>query len=188
MVAHSHGQLWNGSKIAGSLGVSSPTVKRYLDLLEETFVVRQIQPYHANIKKRLIKSPKVYVRDSGLLHSLLNIKTLDDLQAHPSVGSSWEGFVTEQITCLLTEKRDLFFYRTNAGAEIDLLFRESGKDLVAVEVKYSLSPSLPKGFWSAFAELHCRAGFVVYPGNEMYPLGKNVFALPVRNLGKILTV
>jgi len=187
MVAHSHGQLWNGSKIAGSLGVSAPTIRRYLDLLEETFVVRQIQSYHGNVKKRLVKSPKVYVRDSGLLHGLLNIGTFDDLQAHPSIGSSWEGFVAEQISCLVTERKDLFFYRTSAGAEIDLLIPDNRKNPVAVEVKYSLSPSLPRGFWNAFAELDCRAGFIVYPGDEMYPLGRNVFALPVRDLGKILT-
>src|SRR3990170_7595430 len=121
MIAHSHGQLWNASKIAGSLGVSAPTVKSYLDILEETFIVRQIQPYHPNIKKRLIKSPKVYIRDSGLLHTLLMVKTFDDLQAHPVVGSSWEGFVIEQIAGILPENTPLYFYRTGAGAEIDLL-------------------------------------------------------------------
>ncbi|OPY72856.1 MAG: hypothetical protein A4E62_00739 [Syntrophorhabdus sp. PtaU1.Bin002] len=186
MLAHSHGQLWNGSKIAGSLGVTAPTVRHYLDTLEDTFVVRQIQPYHANVKKRLIKSPKVYVRDSGLVHTLLRIRTLDDLQAHPSLGSSWEGFVAEQVIGLLAGKSDVFFYRTNAGAEIDLLFFDNRNNPVAIEVKYSLSPSLTKGFWNAFDDLDCQTGFVVYPGDEKYPLGRNVFALPIRELEKIL--
>ncbi|KFZ44540.1 ATPase, partial [Smithella sp. D17] len=117
MLAHSHGQLWNASKIAGSLGISAPTVRRYLDILESTFIVRQLQPYHNNTKKRLIKSPKVYIRDSGLNHALLRIKTLDDLTGHPSVGASWEGFVIEQIVSLLPENSQYYFYRSNAGAE-----------------------------------------------------------------------
>jgi len=186
MLAYSHGQIWNGSKIAGSLGVSAPTVRHYLDVLEDTFVVRQIQPYHANVKKRLIKSSKVYVRDSGLVHTLLRLKRLGDLQAHPSLGSSWEGFVAEQITGLLAGKSDVFFYRTNAGAEIDLLFFDSRNTPVAIEVKYSLSPSVTKGFWNAFEDLGCKTGFVVYPGDEVYPLGRNVFALPIKELEKVL--
>jgi uncharacterized protein len=186
MLAHSHGQLWNGNKIAGSLGLSAPTVRHYLDVLEDTFIVRQVQPYHANVKKRLIKSPKVYVCDSGLLHSLLRIRNLDDLQAHPSLGASWEGFVMEQIAGLLSGISDIFFYRTNAGAEIDLLFLDSKNKPVAVEVKYSLSPGVTKGFWNAFEDLSCRAGFVIYPGEEIFPLGRDVFALPIRNLEKEL--
>jgi uncharacterized protein len=184
MLAHSHGQLWNGNKIAGSLGLSAPTVRHYLDLLEDTFVVRQVQPYHANLKKRLIKSPKVYVRDSGLVHALLRIRSLDDLQGHPSLGASWEGFVMEQIAGLLAGISDIFFFRTSAGAEIDLLFLDSRNRPVAIEVKYSLSPGVTKGFWSAYEDLSCQTGFVIYPGDEMFPLGRNVFALPIRDLAK----
>jgi uncharacterized protein len=182
MLAHAHGQLWNGNKIAGSLGVSAPTVRHYLDVLDDTFIVRQIQPYHGNVKKRLIKSPKVYIRDSGLVHALLRIKTLDDLQAYPSLGSSWEGFVVEQFAGIVSEKSEIFFYRTSAGAEIDLLFLDSTNRPVAVEVKYSLTPKASKGFWNAFEDLSCKTGFVVYPGDELYPLGKNVFALPIKDL------
>ena len=186
MLAHSHGQLWNANKIAGSLGVSAPTARHYLDILEDTFVVRQVQPYYANLKKRLIKSPRVYVQDSGLLHTLLRIRTFDDLQAHPSLGSSWEGFVTAQIVSLLAGKSEVFFYRTSAGAEIDLLFFDNKNVPVAIEVKYSLSPRPGRGFWNAFEDLSCKKGFVVYPGDEMYPLGKNVFTLPIKELEKII--
>ena len=185
MLAHSHGQLWNGNKIAGSLGVSGPTVRHYLDILEDTFVVRQLQPYHANVKKRLIKSPKVYIRDSGLLHALLGIRTFDDLQGHPSLGNAWEGFVVEQIMARLSKTREVFFYRTNAGAEVDILFFDQQNRPVAVEIKYSLSPKVSRGFWNAMEDLSCQKGFVVYPGSEKYPITENVVALPIGNLQEI---
>ncbi|MEW6417576.1 MAG: ATP-binding protein [Nitrospirota bacterium] len=185
MIAHSHGQLWNASKIAGSLGISAPTVRSYLDILEETFIIRQIQPYHSNIKKRLIKSPEVYIRDSGLLHTLLNIRTIEDLHGHPSLGSSWEGFIVEQILGILPERWQAYFYRTGAGAEIDLVLFDSKHKPVAIEIKYSISPKLERGFWNAYEDLKCRRGYVVYPGVESYPLGKNVFTLPVKDLAKV---
>jgi predicted AAA+ superfamily ATPase len=186
MLAHLHGQLWNGNKIAGSLGISAPTVRHYLDILEDTFIVRQLQPYHANVKKRLIKSPKVYIRDAGLLHALLRIRNFDDLQGHPSLGSSWEGFVIEQIIALLSGNREIYFYRTNAGAEIDLLFFDNKNNPVVVEIKYSMSPAVSRGFWNACEDLSCTKGYVVYPGNEIYPVGKNIFTLPFKQLDKIL--
>jgi hypothetical protein len=186
MLAHSHGQLWNGNKIAGSLGVSAPTVRHYLDILEDTFVVRRLQPYHANVKKRLIKSPKIYIRDSGLLHTLLRISNLDDLQGHPALGSTWEGFVIEQILSLLPNYREVYFYRTNAGAEIDLVIFDKKNKPIAIEIKYSMSPAVSRGFWNACEDLTCKKGFIIYPGNEIYPVGKNVFAMPVRELAKIL--
>jgi hypothetical protein len=182
MLAHCHGQLWNASKLAGSLGVSAPTVRRYLDILEETFIIRQLQPYHANMKKRLIKAPKVYIRDSGLSHALLRIKTFEDLLGHPSIGASWEGFVIEQIVSLLPQNSELYFYRTNAGAEIDLLCMDQKNQPLPIEIKYSLSPSVSRGFWNAYEDLSCKRGYVVYPGKEMYPLGKNVSVLPLEML------
>jgi predicted AAA+ superfamily ATPase len=186
MLAHSHGQLWNGTKIASSLGVTAPTIRHYLDILESTFVVRQIQPYYANVKKRLIKSPKVNIRDSGLLHALLSIRTLEDLHGHPALGCSWEGFVIEQIYALLPENSNIFFYRSNAGAEIDLLFFDKQNLPVAIEIKYSLSPAVSRGFWNAYEDLSCKRGYVVYPGSEIYPIGKNVFTLPISELQTIL--
>jgi len=187
MIAHSHGQLWNASKIAGSLGISAPTVMSYLDILEETFIVRQLRPYYSNIKKRLIKSPKVYIRDSGLLHALLNINTLDNLHGHPSLGSSWEGFVVEQILKILPERWQAYFYRTGAGAEIDLVLFDGKHKPVAVEIKYSVSPKLERGFWNAYEDLSCKKGFVLYPGKESYPLGRNVATLPAKKLAEIFS-
>lgn len=186
MLAHSHGQLWNASQIANSLGISAPTVRNYLDILEDTFIVRQLQPYHFNIKKRLIKSPKVYIRDPGLLHALLRHRIFEDLLSHPSLGSSWEGFVIEQIIGIIPDNWQAYFYRTNAGAEIDLLLFDNKNKPVAVEIKYSTSPKITKGFWNAFEDLSCKKGFVVYPGKESYPIGNNVFTLPIKNLIKIV--
>lgn len=186
MIAHAQGQLWNASQMANNMGISAPTVRHYLDILDDTFVIRQLQPYYANIKKRLIKSPKVYIRDTGLLHSLLGNSTLDALYGHPAVGSSWEGFVIEQIIGILPRGWQFFFYRSSSGAEIDLLLINNKKAAIAVEIKYSLSPQVTKGFWSSYRDLHCRKGFIVYPGNETYPLGKDVFALPLKNLTDII--
>jgi predicted AAA+ superfamily ATPase len=185
MLAHSHGYLWNASQIANSLGITAPTVRHYLDILEDTFIVRQLQPFHGNIKKRITKSPKVYIRDSGLLHTLLRNPTLEQLHAHLSVGASWEGFVIEQIIRLIPSSWQYYFFRTNAGAEIDLLLLDKKNRLMAVEVKYSLSPTITRGFWNAYEDLACRKGFVVYPGDESYPLGKNVFALSIKELGRM---
>jgi predicted AAA+ superfamily ATPase len=185
MIAHMHGQLWNASQIAKGLGLSAPTVRNYLDILTDTFIVRQLVPYHFSIKKRLIKSQRVYIRDSGLLHALLRIGSFDDLQAHPVVGSSWEGFVIEQIADILPENTPLYFYRTSAGAEIDLVIFDRKNQPLAVEIKYSLSPKPERGFSIAFEDLSCKKGFIVYPGEEHYPLKKDVFALPVKRLSEI---
>lgn len=185
MLAHSHGQLWNASKIAASLGITAPTVRRYLDILESTFLVRQLQPYHANTKKRLIKAPKVYIRDTGLNHALLRIRTFDDFTSHPSAGALWEGFVIEQIVALLPAGNPYYFYRTNAGAEMDFLYFDRQNRPVGVEIKYSLSPTLSKGFWNAYEDLQCKKGYVIYPGTEKYPMAKNVIALPLAELNTI---
>jgi predicted AAA+ superfamily ATPase len=186
MLAHCHGQLWNASQISKSLGVSSPTVKNYLNILEETFIIRQLQPYYSNIKKRLIKSPKVYIRDSGILHALLSHKTLDDLQGHPMMGNSWEGFVVEQIIGILPENWDFYFYRSNAGAEIDLILIESHENPIAVEIKYSSAPKVSRGFWNAYEDTNCKKGYVVYPGKDSYPLGQDVVTLPITNIEEII--
>lgn len=189
MLSHCHGQLWNASKIAASLGVSATTVRHYLDILQDTFMVRQLQPFHLNIKKRLVKSPKLYLRDSGLLHSLLRIQSQEDILGHPSMGASWEGWVIEQILSYIPGSWPTFFYRTSGGAEIDLIIQPARKKLIiAIEIKYSLDPRPTKGFWSAFSDLKSAKGFVVYPGQEYYPLGKEVFALPVSELNRIVNI
>jgi hypothetical protein len=185
MVAHLSGQLLNASQIANSLDISSPVIKNYLDIFEETFILRRLPPYYVNIKKRLVKSPKIYIRDSGLLHYLLGNQTFDNLLAHPAVGASWEGFVVEQLLGHLPPNYQPYFFRTSAGAEIDLLFA-SGKDvLTAFEIKYSLSPKLSKGFWQAFKDLSCRKGYIIYPGKEKYSLAKNIIAWPLSKIGEL---
>lgn len=186
MLAHMHGQLWNASKIAGSLGITAPTAGHYLDILDETFVTRILQPFHVNTKKRLVKSPKVYVRDSGLLHALLRITTIGDIQSHPVAGSSWEGFVIEQLLAKFSLKQRAFYYRTSAGAEIDLLLHDRRNRPVAVEIKYSATPQATKGFWSAMEDLGCRRGYIIYPGDEAYPVSENVRVLPLANMDEIM--
>jgi predicted AAA+ superfamily ATPase len=185
MTAHCNGQLWNAVKLADSLGVDSKTTRRYLDLLEDTFMIRQLQPFFANIKKRLIKSPKVYIRDTGLLHTLLKIYSFDDLMANPVLGSSWEGFCIEQIIALKPSSYDIYFYRTQAAAEIDLVLTKGMKVEIAVEIKYSLTPKMTKSSTSAIAALNPQKTWIIYPGKDSYPIRKNVWTLPVAELDKI---
>ena len=186
MLAHCHGQLWNASKIAGSLGVTAPTSRHYLDTLEDTFMIRQLPPFAASLKKRLVKSPKVYLRDSGLLHALLRIGNLDDLLGHPVAGASWEGWVIEQALAASSANTGASFFRTAAGAEIDLVLERPSSRRIALEIKLSSSPTPSRGFWSGIADLKPAAAFVVYPGKERYPLGQGVEALPVAMLDEVL--
>ncbi len=186
MCAHLHGQLWNASTVGKSLGVSAPTVQHYLDILHDTFILRQLQPYYANVKKRLVKSPKVYLRDSGLLHALLKNITIEDLLSNPIAGASFEGFVIEQILAFLPSTWESYFYRTGSGNEIDLVLIPPQKAPIAIEIKYSLSPSVNKGFWLSFEELRCKRGYVIYPGQETYKIRKNVSVVSVYDLKRIL--
>lgn len=180
MIAHSQGQLWNASKIGGSLGVTAPTAGHYLDVLEDTFVVRQLRPYFTNLKKRLVKSPKVYLRDSGLLHALLQLETLEDVLGHPMAGASWEGWVIEQVLASAPDNWRPWFYRTSGGAEIDLLVeRTGGQPPLAFEIKRATNPVPGKGFWSALRDLELSEGYVICPCDEAYPLGSGVSTLPV---------
>jgi len=185
MLAHVHGQLWNASRIAASLGITAPTVKHYLDILEETFIVRVLEPWHSNAKKRLVKAPKVFIRDAGLLHALLRVPAVEDLRAHPIAGSSWEGYVIEQIMGMVPREWQAHYYRTSAGAEIDLLLHDRRSRPIAVEIKLSATPQVTKGFWTALEDLSCKKGYVVYPGKERYPIAENVAALPLNDLAEI---
>lgn len=185
MLAHSHGQLWNASKIAGSLGVAAPTVRRYLDILHDTFVIRQLQPYHPNLRKRLVKSPKVYLRDSGLLYSLLGIRDMESLLGSPYAGPSWEGWVIEQIRASVPPAVSLHFYRTSAGAEVDVVLVPPGKPPVAVEIKFTARPRVSKGFRISMEDLRCRRGFMVCPVGERYPLSGDVTVLPVEAISEL---
>lgn len=187
MLAHAHGQLWNASKIAASLGVSPPSVRHYLDILQDSFLLRELQPYHANLRKRYVKSQKVYVRDSGLLHGLLGLGSLEDLLGHPVAGPSWEGWVIEQIIAAAPKSWKPWFYRTGAGAEIDLILEQPGKRrLLAFEIKFSASPKPSKGFWSALEDLGDAQGFVVCRTDERYPIAKGVEAIPLDEVHRIL--
>lgn len=177
MLAHSHGQILNSSKLADSMGVSSHTVRKYIDLLEQTFVLRVLPPYAANLKKRLIKSPKIYIRDSGLLHSLLGIETMEDLFAHPVYGASYEGLVIENIVSQLPRWQASYF-RTSNGAEIDLLLTR-GTKTIAIEIKSSTSPKITKSFWNSTESIKPDLAVVIAPVEEEYPLDKKVMVKPM---------
>lgn len=185
MVAHNQGGLLSASKLAANLSVSSPTITSYIDLLVDLLLVRRLEPYTGNVGKRLVKSPKTYVRDSGLLHALLNIETIDDLFSHPVVGSSWEGFVIENILSILPPRAHASFYRTAAGAEIDLVIDLGHKRGVwAIEIKRSISPKIEKGLRHGIADINPRKTFIVYSGEESYPIGHSVTAISLPNLMK----
>ena len=180
MCAHIHGALLNASKLADSLGVSSHTIRSYVDLLEHTFMIRVLMPDMPNLKKRLVKSPKIYIRDSGVLHALLDIRTHDDLLSHPVVGASFEGFAMENI---LSSARgyEPFFYRTGAGAEIDLVLRR-GRRVLGFELKSSTIPRVTKGFWSALEDISPDDAYVVAPGKESYPIKHGVTVTPLHDI------
>lgn len=180
MLAHLHGQTLNSSQLGGTLGVSHTTIRSYLDLLTQTFMVRLLEPYAANTKKRLVKSPKVYLRDSGILHSLLQIDRLDDLLAHPGCGESWEGLVIENVIAALPRWQPSF-YRTADGAEIDLVL-ERGQRRLAIECKASTAPVVSRGFWSALKDLGIEEAWIVAPVTEPYPLRAGVTVAPLRVL------
>ena len=182
ILAHYHGQTWNAADPARTLGVSESTVRRYLDLLTDAFMVRQLQPWHANLRKRQVKAPKVYVRDSGLLHQLLGIDTAKALMTHPKLGASWEGFAIEQV--LVAEPHDeAFFWATHQGAEIDLLLRRGGR-LLGVECKRTDAPRVTPSIKIALADLELDRVAVVYPGERRYPLADRVEAVPVGELAE----
>ena len=182
MVAHNQGTLWNASPIAASLEVSVPTINRYLDLLVDLLLVRALRPWAGNISKRLVKTPKVYIRDTGLVHALLQLHSLEDLLGHSIVGGSWEGLVIENIIAQLPQGATPWFYRTAAGAEIDLLIEYGASTRIAIEIKRSLAPTVSKGFHHACADVQATHRYVVYPGNERYSLSKEIEVLPVREL------
>jgi predicted AAA+ superfamily ATPase len=187
MLAHNQGSLLNASRLASGLSVSAPTVTNYVSLLVDVLLVRRLPPYHANVGKRLVKSPKTYVRDSGLVHALLGIETLDELLGHPVAGASWEGFVLESLLASAPERAQAGFYRTAAGAEMDLVLQLGGKrGLWAIEIKRGLTAKPERGFHHALEDLKPARAFVVYSGGERYPLGNNVEAISVRELASEL--
>lgn len=177
MLAHNQSQLLNQSDLGNSLGVSHTTIKKYTDLLEQTFMIRSLPPYLSNEKKRLVKSPKIYLRDTGVLHALLGLESIDDLMGHPILGASWKGYALEQILAN-TKKWQAFHYRTSSKNEVDLVLEKAGKHIV-IEFKVSKAPKVTKGFWKILEDLKPQRSFIVAPINEGYPLKENVFVATI---------
>ena len=182
MLAHHQGGLLNVAQLARNMGVDAKTAQSYIDLLCALLLVRRLPPWHANLGKRLVKSSKVYVRDSGLVHGLLDIESKEDLLSHIAVGASWEGFVIENLLSCAPPMVQAHFYRSSGGAEIDLLLTWPSGTMWAIEIKRSLSPKVERGFHAACADLLPTRKLVVYPGAESYPLGNDVFAVPLGTL------
>ncbi len=182
MLAHSHGQLWNASEIGRSMGLSDTTVRGYLDKMADSFVMRQLQPWHENLGKRQVKSPKVYVRDTGLLHALLDVRTARQLESHPKVGASWEGFVIDQvIQALDAQPHECYFWRTHAGAELDLLVMR-GTQRIGFEVKRTTAPAMTPSMASALTDLKLKKLHVVHAGDATFLLSKQIEAVALGDL------
>lgn len=184
MVAHMHGSLLNMTNLSKSLGVTATTVKKYLSFLEEAFLIRQIQPFFVNIKKRLVKAPKIYIRDAGILHYLLNIQDFDTLEGHPIKGNSWEGYVIEQICQVLRDDYEPFFYRTHEGAECNLILVKSGKPVYGIEIQYTSSPKVTKGLKQSLEDVGTEKNFIITPQTDDYMISENI---RVCNLQDFLT-
>lgn len=187
MLAHSQGGQVNMSTLGASLEITSPTVKKYVELLEDLVLIRSLRPWSGNVGKRLVRTPKIYLRDSGLSHALLNIHSHDDLLAHPVAGSSWEGFVIENLLSVLPEGMSYWFYRTSAGAEIDLVLERNAKTRFAIEIKRSSTPVLSKGFYLGCEDIKATKKFIVYPGAEKFPLPGGVNAMPLLEMMRELS-
>jgi hypothetical protein len=182
LLAHYHGQIWNAAEAARVLSVSESTSRRYVDLLQDLFMVRLLQPWHANLGKRQVKSPKVYIRDTGLLHYLLSIRTEQELLLHPRSGASWEGFVIEEVVKAVLPD-EAYFWATHSGAELDLLLIKNGRR-IGVECKRVDAPRLTPSMHTAVNDLELSKLFVVYPGLHPYPLSESVFAFPLSGLAQ----
>ncbi|NOZ62195.1 MAG: ATP-binding protein [Calditrichaeota bacterium] len=174
MLAHFHGGIWNASNFARALGVTIPTINRYVEFLESAFIIHRLQPYYTNIKKRLVKSPKIYIRDSGILHHLVGIISFEDLQGNVIIGNSWEGYVIEQIKQIVPGEIDLYYYRTHNGTESDLILTRGNKVIACIEIKYTTAPRLSKGFLIAINDLKSKTNFIITPKSETYQIHENV--------------
>ncbi len=174
MISHIHGDIINYNSLSKSLGISSNTIKKYINFFEGSFLIKQLAPFYLNIKKRLVKSPKIYIRDTGILHYLQNINEKKDLFGNPLIGNSWESFVIEQIIQQLSPKYQTYFYRTNDGAECDLVVTKSQKTIMAIEIKYTSAPKLTRGTTIAFDDLSSEQNFIITPNSDDYLIKKNI--------------
>ena len=186
MLAHSQGGLWNAASLARSLAVDGKTVARYVDLLADLLLVRRLPPFHANVRKRLAKSPKVYVRDSGIVHALLRLDDLESVLGHPIAGASWEGFVIETLLRAAPERTQASFYRTASGVEIDIVLELPGARVWAIEIKRGLAPAVSRGFRVAIDDVQPDRAFIVHGGEDRYPKGSGVEAIGLRELANEL--
>lgn len=182
MLAHLQGESVNFSKLGANLEVDSKTVSSYIDILVDLLLVRRLEPWHANVKKRLVKSPHFYIRDSGILHRLLGIGDHNSLLSNPVLGKSWEGFVIENVLSVLPNHVEAYFYRTAAGAEIDLLLKLSGKELWAIEIKNSVAPKIKKGFHLACKDIKATRKYVIYGGEDEFPIAKDTTVLSLKGM------
>jgi predicted AAA+ superfamily ATPase len=182
MLAHYHGQIWNASELSRSMGLSDKTVRSYLDILTGTFMVRQLQPWYEDLSKRQVKAPKIYFRDSGVLHTLLNISDHHSLLGHPKIGASWEGFVIEQLFQTI-QPPEAFFWRTHAGAKIDFFFLHKGKRF-AIEIKFSEAPKITRSMIGALSDLKLEHLWVMYPGDHTYKVHEDVTIYPVKDIAE----
>ena len=187
MLAHLQGNTLNAASLARGLGVDGTTVVRYLDLLVDLLLVRRLVPLHANVGKRLVKSPKLYIRDSGVTHSMLGLRNRDAILGHPVVGGSWEGFVIENLIGLAPDNTTPYFYRTATGVEVDLVLDLPNGERWAIEIKRSTSPKLERGFYEAKVDLDPTRSFIVYPGSETYPKGDQTRVISPDGLATLLT-
>ena len=183
LLSHYHGQIWNAAEAGSAMGVTAKTVNRYLDALEQTFMVRRVLPWYENTGKRIVKSPKIYFRDSGLFHALQRIHTARDLQHHPKYGASWEGFVMEEIASML-KLQDFYFYNVHSGTELDMFFLRKGKR-IGVDIKRQDAPGMTKSMHVALADLGLDKLYVVYPGSRRYQLEKRVECIPFAEIGTL---
>ena len=183
MVAHCHGQVWNAAQLARSMGTSELTARRYLDILSGAYVVRILPPWFENIRKRQVKAPKTYIRDSGILHALLQLTTLSDVQSHPKLGASWEGFALEHVVGAL-KTRDAYFWATHGGAELDLLIRAAGKNY-GFELKYADAPGASRSMHVAIEDLSLEHLWVVYPGTQEYALADRISVVPLDSIPRL---
>ncbi|MFC1659435.1 ATP-binding protein [Pseudomonadota bacterium] len=186
MLAHLQGETINYSKLGGNLEVDSKTISHYIDILVDLLLVRRLEPWHNNVKKRLVKSPRFYIRDSGIVHRLLGISDYNDLLSNPVIGKSWEGFVIENIHSVLPNSAQTYFYRTSAGAEIDLVIKLSSKEVWAVEIKNGMAPQITKGFHQAAQDIKASKKYVVYGGNDKFPIGNDTTVISLTKLLKKL--
>ena len=174
MLAHIHGNVLNMELLSKSLEVTGPTIKKYIHFLSEAYLIRILYPFHINIKKRIVKSPKIYIRDTGILHQLLGISTNNMLEGHPMKGNSWEGYVIEQISFHIRDRYGMYFYRTHQGAECDLVLTVANKPEIAVEIKYTLAPKVSKGLRTSINDLGTRRNFIICLSEEVFPIAENI--------------